>query len=223
MYNFDISVMVFTEIMARRSFLTTNTDGTKDLALQAGGAHLKYNSLWNFIPEKQKEPGHTGVTIIWDARISHGDIYCSATERLAGVTLMGPCGQSLRILGVYGPASPSQCPTTVKLLHSHFMNELSRARRNNIPVLILGDFNDVPYGDLTFEDRNRTYPEAFGLISALQNMKFLDVFRTIHSQEHGYTFRKVRKKKSTLELPAADASEAPSSRSNSDGLARRGH
>lgn len=128
---------------------------------------------------------------------------------------MGPCGQSLRVLGVYGPASPSQCPKTVKLLHSHFINEISRARRNNIPILILGDFNDVPYGDLTFETRNQTYPEAFGLISALENRKFLDVFRTIHPQEHGHTFQKVRKKKPTTELLAAVVLESPPSRSHS--------
>jgi hypothetical protein len=70
---------------------------------------------------------------------------------------MGPRRQSLRILGVYGPASPGQCPNTVKLLYNHLINEVSRARRNNTPVLILGNFNDVPYGDLTFEDRNRNY------------------------------------------------------------------
>jgi hypothetical protein len=63
MYNYDYSIMGLTEnIASRKDFNYTNSDGTKDLSLNAGGWHLKYNSLWNFIPDKKVEPGHTGVT-----------------------------------------------------------------------------------------------------------------------------------------------------------------
>jgi hypothetical protein len=91
--------MGFTETMAsRRDYNYVNSDGTKDLSLDAGGGHLKYNSLWNFIPDKNVEPGHTGVTLIWDARFAHSRPIWSSTGRLAGVTLLGPTLQRLRVL-----------------------------------------------------------------------------------------------------------------------------
>jgi hypothetical protein len=137
--------MGFTETMASRSdYINVNSDGTKDLPLSTGGAQLRYNSLWNFLPENKSEPGHAGVTLIWDARFSHERPLCSSTGRLAGVTLLGPLLQKLRVLVVYPPASPASCPKTVQLLHKHLLNEFSHARRSNTPLLILGDFNDVP-------------------------------------------------------------------------------
>jgi hypothetical protein len=101
MYNFDYSIMGFTETMAsRKDYNFVNSDGTKDLSLDAGGGHLKYNSLWNLMAESKREPGHTGVTLIWDARFAHAWPICSSTGRLAGVTLLGPSLERLRVSGI---------------------------------------------------------------------------------------------------------------------------
>jgi exonuclease III len=146
------------------------------------------------MPESKREPGHTGVTLIWDARFAHARPICSSTGRLAGVTLLGPSLERLQVLVVYGPASPSACPKVTTLLHKHFLNELSHCRRNNTPVLILGDFNDVPSGDFRFVNRNSSYPQDSSIINVLEN-RYLDVFRTIHPNLHEHTFQKRKKAK----------------------------
>jgi exonuclease III len=92
----------------------------------------------------EAEPGHTGVALIWNARIPGVGPWLSPTGRLAGITLNGPVGQGVRILFVYGPASPASCPKTVARLHRDLLNEFSRARRKNVPVIVMGDFNVVP-------------------------------------------------------------------------------
>jgi hypothetical protein len=52
----------------------------------------------------------------------------------------------------------------------------------------MGDFNDVPEGDLDLAHRVRKYPKKFNLIIALST-RSLDVFRTIPPSLHGRTFQ----------------------------------
>ena len=103
-------------------------------------------------------------------------------------------GQGVRVLCVYGPASPAYCPKTVERLYRDLLNEFSRARRKNVPVIVMGDFNDVPEGDLDFAPRARKYPKKFNLINAL-NTRSLDVFRTIHPSLHGHSFQLKKKRR----------------------------
>jgi hypothetical protein len=69
-----------------------------------------------------------------------------------------------------------------------------RARRKNLPVIIMGDFNDVPDADLQFAHRVRKYPTKNNLINALST-RSLDVSRTIHPSIHGNTFQRTKKTK----------------------------
>jgi hypothetical protein len=68
----------------------------------------------------------------------------------------------------------------------------------------MGDFNDVPEGDLDFAPRARKYPKKFNLINAL-NTRSLDVFRTIHPSLHGHSFQRKKRKKKTEEVTEAES------------------
>ena len=180
MHGFDISVMGITETNAKPGAVLTDTKGIAE----RGIAGLKYMSLWAFMPKGRSTGG--GTSIVWDARIPHRYPYTSSSGRLAAVTLCGPKQSHIRVISVYAPANPEAEPDAVRQLYKDLLNQMSFARRNSVPVMVLGDFNDVPAGDSAFVKRDKVYPKQYSLLKHLSN-KCLDTFRVAYPYLHGHS------------------------------------
>ena len=173
--------------------------------LVAGGAPIKFLSTWAFCPSRARGKG---VTIFWDSRIPYEKVVRNdATGRLAAVTLCGPSGVKLRVIGVYAPANATLTDTDTILLHAALETELAEAANARVRTLVLGDFNDVPDDDRTnFRPRQRTYPPPYSLISLLScgsaqaATKHIDAFRCAHPRTHGATFKRGATEAARLDL-----------------------
>lgn len=198
MHNYDMGIGALTETLARRGAVQADDQGIAERGLTAGGVPINFNSLWSFMPSNKVSGA--GVTLVWDARIPFRQPKTDKNGRLAAITLCSPSGVNVRVIGIYAPASPLVCLNEVIELHRDLLNELSFARRNNLAVVVLGDFNDVVQGDLSFQPHDRTYSthakvKDFSIINCLQTRGMIDSFRAIHPQLHGATFHKHSKQR----------------------------
>ena len=180
MHGFDISVMGISETNAKPGSVLTDSKGIAE----RGIAGLKYMSLWAFMPKGRATGG--GTSLVWDARIPHRNAYTSPSGRMAAITLCGPKQSHLRVISVYAPANPEAEPDVVRQLYKDLLNQMSFARRNSVPVMVLGDFNDVPEGDLAFAKRDKVYPKKYSLLKYLSN-KLLDTYRVGDPHHHGHS------------------------------------
>jgi hypothetical protein len=149
MHGFDISVMGISQKNAKPGAVLTDAKGM----VERGIAGLKYMTLWAFMPKGRSTGGDT--SLVWDARILHRNAYTSSSGRLAAVTLCGPKQSHLRVISVYAPVNPEVEPDVVRQLYKDLLNQMSFALRNSVPVMVLGDFNDVPVGDAAFAKRDK--------------------------------------------------------------------
>ena len=193
MYKFDMSVGALTETNAHRRHVAVDSDGIAQRGLIAGGTPINYHSLWSFCP---KGKAGSGVTLCWDSRIPHANPYTDKAGRLAAVTLQGPSTKHVRVIGLYAPANPTHDVPSVIALHRELLNQLSYARRNNLAVVVMGDFNDTVKHDTTkFSHHARTYSTAktvkeYSLINCLETRGMIDSFRRLHPDLHGATFHR---------------------------------
>ena len=107
---------------------------------------------------------------------------------MCAVTLLGPNGPGCRVIGIYAPATHRQGRKAEKALYQALYSELNTSRRKGIRPIIIGDFNDTPVGDRTFQDVPSPYPKSHSLVRLLTQSSFLDGFRTQHPDVHGATF-----------------------------------
>ena len=186
MYCYDLSVGGITETAARRGDLQVTDQGIAELGITANGVPIKYNSLWNFATNGDP---HGGVSIFWDARIPFdgASVYRGKSGRCAAITLMGPHSRHIRVIVVYAPASDKAGIYAKKTLRREVESQITFCRRNQLKVLCMGDWNDVPDDDLRFSDYNRHYSTGHNLLDRLGE-ELVDVFRARHPDTHGHTF-----------------------------------
>ena len=157
MYNLDVTAAVLTETNAKRGSVALDDNGIGPMGVVGGGVPVNFNSIWSFC---QNQASGEGVTIIWDGRIPHRDAWASETGRLAAVTLCGPTGRNIRLIGVYAQANPSTNVDMVARVHAELTSLLDAAKQARLTPVVLGDFNDVPEGDLKFALHARTCSTA---------------------------------------------------------------
>ena len=186
MLEFDISVLCVTETIARPSSVLTDSKGIAERGIASSKGTVKFLSLWSFLPQSRKSGG--GCSLIWDARIPYRDPVAHKSGRMCAVTLTGPAGKSVRVIGVYAPASRSKGATEEIALLRAFSSELNSCRRSNTTTVVLGDFNDPPPSDAQFTGAPSRYPSQGSIVKRLPNLGFFDAFRSKHPTIHGATF-----------------------------------
>jgi hypothetical protein len=73
--------------------------------------------------------------------------------------------------------------------------------------LVLGDFNEVPYVNVSFVSRAAIYPTEYSLINVLGN-RSLDDFRTVHYTIHGLKKKRDNHFHEDADITTADAAES---------------
>ena len=114
------------------------------------GESYSFHSVWSLMGlnsvGKQQRRG-SGVSIIWDSRIPFKDTWVDMQGRACAVTLMGPGRRQVRLLAVYGYASPGSWGDRPSTLLSEIQAQRCRAAKLNLSLIVLGEFNSSPLGD----------------------------------------------------------------------------
>jgi hypothetical protein len=146
----------------------------------------RFMSLWSFLPKGK--PSGAGCSLIWDARIPYSEPALCPSGRFCAVTLIGPSGLKVRVIGVYAPASHAPGKAAEIDLLRRVLSELSYCRRTGAKPIVLGDFNEVPELDSVFNpNRTNSYPKEQSLLRYMKESGMVDAFRARHPNVHGPT------------------------------------
>ena len=179
MLTLDLSVMCITETLAVRSSVPTDKLGIAERGVITTKGDYKFMSLWSFLPPGKKMGA--GCTIVWDARLSYDSPVAHDSGRFCAVTLSGPTGKRVRVIGVYAPATHSPGKVHEIELLRLLASELSACRRTGTKPIVLGDFNDVPGSDIPFNPaRVNNYPRGQSLWRHMEAAGMVDSFRARH-------------------------------------------
>ena len=147
----NLSALAIADTGTRPGQVPCTSDGVAICTHTApNGESYSFHSVWSLMglnmAGKQQRKG-SGVSIIWDSRIPFKDAWVDTQGRACAVTLMGPGRRQVRLLAVYGYASPGSWGDRPSVLLSEIQEQRCKAAKANLSLIVLGEFNSSPLGD----------------------------------------------------------------------------
>ena len=147
----NLSVLAIADTGTRAGHVPCNSDGVATCThTSPNGESYSFHSVWSHMglnmAGKPQRKG-SGVTILWDSRIPFKDAWVDTQGRACAVTLMGPGRRQVRLLAVYGYASPGSWGDRPSVLLSEVQAQRCKAAKQNLSLIVLGEFNSSPLGD----------------------------------------------------------------------------